>query len=43
MGAIREWLAKLCGAACVVAITGLSIGCCIWVIKWILTMVGVIV
>lgn len=43
MSKIREWLAKTCGGACIVSITGLSVGCCIWVIKWILSMLGVIV
>lgn len=43
MSKIRDWLAKICGAACILAITGLSIGACIWVIKWVLSMLGVIV
>ena len=43
MATIKEWLAKICGAACILSITGLSIGACIWVIQWILSMLGVIV
>ena len=43
MNKVKKWLAKLCGATFIVAITGLSVGCCIWVIKWILSMLGVIV
>ena len=43
MSKIRDWLAKLCGAAIILAFTGLSVGACIWTIKWILSMLGVIV
>lgn len=42
MSKIKHWLAKLCGAACTLGITGLSVGACIWTIKWILSMLGVI-
>lgn len=38
---LEKWLPSVWGALAVFAITGIGIGSCIWVVQWIIELLGV--